>query len=403
MKKRWIGVMMAAVLGLSLAGCGTKDTGAGAGSDAGSTAAKSQAETSAAETKDGSTEAVKAANEEQSEAETGEAAVPGEGGTLIVGFDQDFPPMGFLGDDGEYTGFDLELAQEAAKRPGEAAVPGEGGTLIVGFDQDFPPMGFLGDDGEYTGFDLELAQEAAKRLGLTYQPQPGGTLIVGFDQDFPPMGFLGDDGEYTGFDLELAQEAAKRLGLTYQPQPIAWDAKDMELDTGNIDCIWNGFTMNGREDNYTWSDPYMDNSQIFVVDPESGIKTLADLAGKVVEVQVDSSAQAALEEMPDLAGTFAELVVTPDYNTAFMDLEQGAVDAIAMDVTVAGYMIQERQSDFVILDESISSEVYAIGFKKGNTQLRDQVQGALEEMAADGTLTAISEKWFGKDVTIISK
>lgn len=309
MKKRWIGVMMAAVLGLSLAGCGTKDTGAGAGSDAGSTAAKSQAETSAAETKDGSTEAAKAANEEQSEAETGEAAVPGE----------------------------------------------------------------------------------------------GGTLIVGFDQDFPPMGFLGDDGEYTGFDLELAQEAAKRLGLTYQPQPIAWDAKDMELDTGNIDCIWNGFTMNGREDNYTWSDPYMDNSQIFVVDPESGIKTLVDLAGKVVEVQVDSSAQATLEEMPDLAGTFAELVVTPDYNTAFMDLEQGAVDAIAMDVTVAGYMIQERQSDFVILDESISSEVYAIGFKKGNTKLRDQVQGALEEMAADGTLTAISEKWFGKDVTIISK
>lgn len=231
----------------------------------------------------------------------------------------------------------------------------------------------------------------------------GGTFIVGFDQDFPPMGFLGDDGEYTGFDLELAQEVAKRLGLTYQPQPIAWDAKDMELETGNIDCIWNGFTMNGREENYTWSDPYMDNTQIFVVAPDSGIATLADLTGKVVEVQVDSSAQAALADMPELADTFKDLVVTPDYNTAFMDLEQGAVDAIAMDVTVAGYMIQERNSDFVILEESISSEVYGIGFQLGNTELRDKVQGALEEMAADGTLKTISEKWFGTDVTTVGK
>lgn len=230
-----------------------------------------------------------------------------------------------------------------------------------------------------------------------------GTFIVGFDQDFPPMGFLGDDGEYTGFDLELAQEVAKRLGLTYQPQPIAWDAKDMELETGNIDCIWNVFTMNGREENYTWSDPYMDNTQIFVVAPDSGIATLADLTGKVVEVQVDSSAQAALADMPELADTFKDLVVTPDYNTAFMDLEQGAVDAIAMDVTVAGYMIQERNSDFVILEESISSEVYGIGFQLGNTELRDKVQGALEEMAADGTLKTISEKWFGTDVTTVGK
>lgn len=231
----------------------------------------------------------------------------------------------------------------------------------------------------------------------------GGTFTVGFDQDFPPMGFLGDDGEYTGFDLELAQEVANRLGLTYQPQPIAWDAKDMELETGNIDCIWNGFTMNGREENYTWSEPYMDNTQIFVVAPDSGITTLADLKDKVVEVQVDSSAQAALADMPELADTFKELVVTPDYNTAFMDLEQGAVDAIAMDVTVAGYMIQERNLDFVILEESISSEVYGIGFQLGNTQLRDKVQGALEEMAADGTLKTISEKWFGTDVTTIGK
>ena len=247
----------------------------------------------------------------------------------------------------------------------------------------------------------ETTEKAAEAEGET--KVEGGTLIVGFDQDFPPMGFMGDDGEYTGFDLELAQEAATRLALEYKPQPIAWDAKDMELESGNIDCIWNGFTMTGREDGYTWSEPYMENSQVFVVAGDSGIKSQADLAGKVVECQVDSSAEAALKEVPDLTATFAQLLTTADYNTAFMDLEQGAVDAIAMDVVVAGYQISQRNADFVILEDSLAAEEYAIGFKKGNTELKDKVQGALEEMAADGTLKTISEKWFGKDITTIGK
>lgn len=233
----------------------------------------------------------------------------------------------------------------------------------------------------------------------------GTTFTVGFDQDFPPMGFVGDDGEYTGFDLELAQEVAKRLGLEFVPQPIAWDAKDMELNSGTIDCIWNGFTMNGREDAYTWSTPYMDNSQVFVVQKDSGIASQADLAGKIVEVQADSSAEAALKENQELAGTFGTLQTTPDYNTAFMDLEMGAVDAIAMDVIVAGYQIENRddKDNYVILDETLASEEYGIGFKKGNEELRDKVQAALEDMAGDGTLKTISEKWFGVDVTTIGK
>ena len=242
----------------------------------------------------------------------------------------------------------------------------------------------------------ETASEAAEGSG-------GGTLIVGFDQDFPPMGFMGDDGEYTGFDLELAQEVAKRLGLEYKAQPIAWDSKDMELEAGNIDCIWNGFTMTGREDDYTWSELYMANTQVFVVAKDSGIASQEDLAGKIVECQVDSSAEAALKEVPDLTATFKELLTTADYNSAFMDLEQGAVDAIAMDVIVAGYQIQQRNADFVILEDSLSAEEYGVGFKKGNTQLRDKVQATLEEMAADGTLKSISEKWFGEDVTTIGK
>ena len=231
----------------------------------------------------------------------------------------------------------------------------------------------------------------------------GGTLIVGFDQEFPPMGFMAEDGSYTGFDLDLAQEAAKRLGLEYKAQPIAWDSKDMELESGNIDCIWNGFTITGRENDYEWTEAYMDNAQVFVVYADSGIETLADLAGKVVECQADSSALAALNEDQELTATFAQLLTTADYNSALMDLEQGAVDAVAMDVVVASYQIQQRDADFVILDETLSSEAYAVGFKKGSTELRDAVQGALEEMAADGTMKEISEKWFGEDLTVIGK
>ena len=257
---------------------------------------------------------------------------------------------------------------------------------------------------ETTAADIEAAEsQAEETTAEEAKTTDGGTLIVGFDQDFPPMGFVGDDGEYTGFDLELAQEVAKRLGLEYKAQPIAWDSKDMELESGNIDCIWNGFTMTGREDDYTWTEPYMANQQVFVVANDSDINSQADLAGKIVEVQADSSAEAALKEAPELTATFKELLTTADYNTAFMDLEQGAVDAIAMDVIVAGYQIQQRSADFKILDDSLSEEEYGVGFKKGNTELRDKVQSTLEEMAEDGTLQEVSEKWFSKDVTTVGK
>jgi len=257
---------------------------------------------------------------------------------------------------------------------------------------------------ETTAADTEAAEsQAEETTAEEAKTTDGGTLIVGFDQDFPPMGFVGDDGEYTGFDLELAQEVAKRLGLEYKAQPIAWDSKDMELESGNIDCIWNGFTMTGREDDYTWTEPYMANQQVFVVANDSDINSQADLAGKIVEVQADSSAEAALKEAPELTATFKELLTTADYNTAFMDLEQGAVDAIAMDVIVAGYQIQQRNADFKILDDSLSEEEYGVGFKKGNTELRDKVQSTLEEMAEDGTLQEVSKKWFSKDVTTIGK
>lgn len=237
------------------------------------------------------------------------------------------------------------------------------------------------------------------------EPKGGAenTFTVGFDKNFPPMGFVGDDGEYTGFDLELAAEVAERLGLELELQPIAWDAKDMELSSKNIDCVWNGFTINGREDSYTWTEPYMANNQVFVVRADAGIGTIADLAGKTVVVQVDSSAEAALADVPDLVATFGNYMTSAEYNTALMDLEAGAVDAVAMDEIVARYQIEKRGDNFVVLDEALAAEEYGVGFLLGNEELRDKVQTALEEMAADGTLAEISDKWFGKDVTTIGK
>ena len=255
---------------------------------------------------------------------------------------------------------------------------------------------------ESSSADTSVAESKLTDETTTAGTDADTTFTVGFDQDFPPMGFVGDDGEFTGFDLDLAAEVAKRLGKEIKYQPIAWDAKDMELTSGNIDCIWNGFSTKNREDKYTWTKPYMKNDQVFVVRSDSGINSFEDLAGKTVEVQIDSSAEAVLKENTELSGTFTKLQTVADFNTGFMDLEMGGVDALAMNSVVANYQITKRDTEgFKVLDKLISSEEYAVGFKLGNTTLRDEVQTALEEMKADGTLKSISEKWFGKDVTTL--
>ena len=229
-------------------------------------------------------------------------------------------------------------------------------------------------------------------------------FVVGFDSEFPPMGFVEKDGSYAGFDLDLAKECAQRMGMEFVAQPIAWDSKDQELKSGNISCIWNGFTITeDRKDAYEWSSPYMKNQQVVVVKNDSSVKTLADLAGLKVCVQKDSSGLAALEGNPDLTATFKELVQVDSYLNAMMELESGSVDAIVMDEIVARYEIQTSGKPFVVIDEAISAEEYGVGFLKGNTELRDKVQKTLEEMAKDGTMAKISQKWFGSDVTTIGK
>ena len=222
------------------------------------------------------------------------------------------------------------------------------------------------------------------------------TFIVGFDAEFPPYGYKDANGSYVGFDLDLAKEVCERNNWTFKAQPIDWDAKDAELDSGSIDCIWNGFTIDGRENDYTWSKPYFDNKQIFVVKSDSGINSIADLKGKTVETQKDSSALAALQgDNKTVADTFGTLTEVADYNTAFMDLESGACQAVAMDIGVAEYDISQKNNtaDFKILNESITTEKYGIGFKKGNDALKDTVQTTLDEMFKDGTVLEIAQKY----------
>ena len=233
------------------------------------------------------------------------------------------------------------------------------------------------------------------------------TLIVGFDANFPPYGFSVGRGEYMGFDLDLAQEVCNRNNWTLVKQPIDWSAKDSELNSGAIDCIWNGFSINGRENDYTWSNPYINNKQVFVVKSDSNINSLADLKGKNVEVQKGSSVSSALKgDNKTLADTFGRMVEVADYNSAILDLKVGHCDAVILDSGVAQYQVNSgNNSGLKIINVTVLSEQYGIGFKLGNTQLKDQVQKTLDEMYADGTVSKIAENYssYGVPDSLIHK
>ena len=256
-----------------------------------------------------------------------------------------------------------------------------------------------GSSGATTSTDSAAAEPAAEETAAAETPaatDDDTEFVVGFDAEYPPYGYLDEaTGDYTGFDLELAEELCKRRGWTLKKQPINWDNKDAEIDSGTIDCIWNGMTYTGREAAYTWSKPYVNNSIVIAVLAESDIQTPADLAGKVVIVQSDSSAETALksDELASLAGTFADLQRNASYNTCFTDMKSGAVDAVAVDIGVARYQMRNNPDTFRILEEPISTEQYAIAFKLGNEALRGKVQETYDEMLADGTVMKIAEKY----------
>ena len=265
-------------------------------------------------------------------------------------------------------------------------------ALLAGCGNDGAPASNTNDGNE-------ASDEANVSDGEEGEVQASGertTFTVGFDAEYPPYGYMDDNGEYTGFDLELAQAVCELEGWELIKTPIDWDSKDMELNSGSIDCIWNGFTMNGREDAYTWSDPYCDNSQVIVVAEGSGITTLADLAGKTVGVQAASAALDVLsdeEQQKDLADTFGALQQFPDYNSAFTELMAGSLDAIAIDIGVANYQIESRGEGYVIFTETLNSEQYGIGFKLGNEELRDIVNADIKKLTEDGTVAELAEKY----------
>ena len=217
----------------------------------------------------------------------------------------------------------------------------------------------------------------------------------GFDLDYPPYSYIDDNGETGGFDVEMAQAVCEYYGWTYEAVPFNWDAKDAELNAGSCDCIWSGFTMNGREDDYLWSKPYSDNTHMIMVNKDSGIKTLADLAGKLVGVQTSTSAYDLLndeEGQAELCKTFGSLEVYETYTIAFNDLQAGAIDALAIDVTSGNYLMS-GETDYVFLDEALGSEQYAIGFRKDDQELCDKINAALDALAEDGTFDKIGKKY----------
>lgn len=222
------------------------------------------------------------------------------------------------------------------------------------------------------------------------------TLTVGFDQSYPPYGFVGDDGKFTGFDLDLAQAVCDKNGWELKLSAIDWDAKDALLAQGNINCIWNGFTMEGREDGYTFSDPYMLNEQVIVVKAGSDISDFAGLSGKTVMTQVDSAALDVLEgDQAAVAATFkgGAAKTIGDYNNAFMQLDSGVIDAVACDLSIAQYQIAANPDKYVQLSTPLSTEHYAVGFKKGDTELAQKVTETLKQLDADGTVKQLCEKY----------
>lgn len=225
------------------------------------------------------------------------------------------------------------------------------------------------------------------------------TFKHGYDKDFPPYSYIGDDGETTGFDVELAQAVCELNGWNYEGVAINWDAKDAELESGSIDCIWSGFTKSpDREPKFAWSEPYSVNTIKIMVLEGSDIKSVEDLAGKKVGVQGSTSAQEMLETpnaeggAEDLMNTFASFDKYDTYTVAVNDLKAGAIDAIAIDVTTGDYQMT-KVDGLAYLDGDVCQEVYAIGFRTDDTELRDQVNAALKTLAENGKMDEIGKKY----------
>ncbi|MGM9934545.1 amino acid ABC transporter substrate-binding protein [uncultured Clostridium sp.] len=229
-------------------------------------------------------------------------------------------------------------------------------------------------------------------------------LVIGLDDTFVPMGFKDESGELVGFDIDLAKAVGEKLNKKVKFQAIDWSMKETELNGGNIDLIWNGYSINDeRKEKVEFSKPYLNNTQIIVTLSNSSINTKADLAGKKVGAQNQSTAVDAVEADGDIISTFdgGNLVTFEDNNQALMDLEAGRLDAIVVDEILARYYIKARGEDkYKILSENFGDEQYGVGIRKGDTKFVEAFDKALDEVIEDGQAAEISEKWFDEDIVV---
>lgn len=230
-----------------------------------------------------------------------------------------------------------------------------------------------------------------------------GSFTLGFDENFPPMGYKDESGTHVGFDIDMATEVASRLGLELKLQPVDWDSKVLELNNKNIDLIWNGLSITDEnKKDMLFSNPYMNNRQVVIVLADSGIASFADLAGKTVAAQSGSSAMTAIEAKPEVKDTFGELIESPDYVEALMELKQGSVDAVVIDEIVGRYYISHDDTPdaYTVLEDNFGEEQYGVGFRMNDKAFRDKIQETIDAMIADGTAAEISKKWFGENIVI---
>ncbi|MEE0457083.1 MAG: amino acid ABC transporter substrate-binding protein [Anaerovibrio sp.] len=251
---------------------------------------------------------------------------------------------------------------------------------------------------------LVLAVTALAGCGSnSAQKEESKKIVVGLDDSFPPMGFKDEKNEIVGFDIDLAKEVAKRLGREVEFKAIDWNSKEAELKSGRVDILWNGLDITDkRKENMLFSEPYMDNRQIVFV-AKNGKVTVAgeaDLAGKTIGTQSGGTTEEYFENKPELKASMKEVKYYPDYINAFMDLENGRLDAVVGDEIIGRYYISKHPDEIQAIDTVIGTvSQFGIAFRKDDQKLRDEVQKVFDEMKADGTVAKISEKWFAKDIT----
>ncbi len=240
-----------------------------------------------------------------------------------------------------------------------------------------------------------LALVLALVLALSAASALADTFVQGIDPEYPPFSYMGDNGEYTGFDVEICKAACEVAGLTYGVFAVDWDNKLIQLDNHECDCIWSGMTIldSMKEAGYVISAPYYDNTQVLVVKADSGIASSADLAGKVVAVQLGTSGEALLNgDLKELTATFSELVTCQSFLMCFTELEGNAVDAVFVDLPVAAAYVADKEN-LVVLNENLGAEQYGIAFRSADEELCAKLEAAIAQLVENGTYAEIAAKY----------